>query len=170
AEEAVNEIAHRLGNTKPCRTADEVLPPPNFEHRSYPAPGGAAGHRTDHYWLGKHLAAVEAEHAYGDLICECELVTRERMLAAINSGASNLDDVRRDVRMGMGPCQGGWCIYRTTALLYEQRAEPDGVSRQQALADGAGGNADRPNAHFSIQNANAAPLHFLQERWKGMSP
>ncbi len=40
AEEAVNEIAHRLGNTKPCRTADEVLPPPNFEHRSYPAPGG----------------------------------------------------------------------------------------------------------------------------------
>jgi hypothetical protein len=98
------------------------------------------------------------------------LVTRERMLAAINSGASNLDDVRRDVRMGMGPCQGGWCIYRTTALLYEQRAEPDGVSRQQALADGAGGNADRPNAHFSIQNANAALLHFLQERWKGMSP
>jgi glycerol-3-phosphate dehydrogenase len=177
AEETVNEIAHRLGNTRPCRTADEVLPVPSFEHRANgtrghgdtgtrghgdareparqgsgwptlsPAPLVApAGHSL--YWLGKPLAAVEAEHAYGDLICECELVTRARMQAAIDSGAKNLDDIRRDVRMGMGPCQGGWCIYRTASLLYEQR-------RDDGLSSG---------------NTSDAILHFLQERWKGLTP
>ncbi|NTV64977.1 MAG: anaerobic glycerol-3-phosphate dehydrogenase subunit A, partial [Oscillochloris sp.] len=109
------------------------------------------------YWLGKPLAAVEQAHAYGDLICECELVTRERMQAAIDSGASNLDDIRRAVRMGMGPCQGGWCIYRTTALLYEQR-----TAGQSETAI--------PHPAFSIQHSNAALLHFLQERWKGLIP
>ncbi len=178
AEEAVNVVAKQLGNTKPCRTADEALPVPQTEHRSsarplvgsaarYPRhePGGQDGPRinglgapigeqgvygldAEFYYLGKHLADIEREHAYGALICECELATRERVLAAIQSGAANLDDIRRDVRMGMGPCQGGWCIYRTAALLFEQRAV-DGVS----------------NA-----NTNAALLHFLQERWKGLTP
>ena len=154
AKDAVDEIAHRLGNTQPCRTADEPMPVPDFEHRS----GNHAGEGAEKlYWLGKPLAAIEEEHAYGDLICECELVSRTRIQAAINSGASNLDDIRRDVRMGMGPCQGGWCIYRTTALLYEQRAQ---------VAQGA--SADRPA--FGIEHANAAMLHFLQERWKGLTP
>lgn len=159
AEETVNEVAKRLGNTRPCRTAEEVLPVPSFEHRSHalaPAPRGADdavagkphGRDTALYWLGKPLAAVEAEHAYGDLICECELVTRERMQAAIDSGAKNLDDIRRDVRMGMGPCQGGWCIYRTASILYEQR-------RTHGLTN---------------EHTNDAILHFLQERWKGLTP
>lgn len=151
AKDAVDEIARRMGNSAPCRTADEVMPAPSFEQK-----GGSHAEPSAPtlYWLGKHLAHVEQEHAYGELICECEMVTKARMQAAIDSGASNLDDIRRDVRMGMGPCQGGWCIYRTTALLYEQRGQP---------APGA-------SADFSIENANAALLHFLQERWKGLTP
>ncbi len=178
AEEAVNEVARYLGNTKPCRTAEEVLPVPVTAQRS-PAPplAGSAMRYPRHepaapdgprlngvrapigpqpiygldagfYYLGQHLADVEREHAQDELICECELVTRERVLAALASGAANLDDIRRDVRMGMGPCQGGWCIYRTAALLFEQR-----------VADGV-----------SSANTNAALLHFLQERWKGLRP
>src|SRR5690606_34580578 len=62
AEEAVNEIARQLGNTRPCRTAEEILPAPSFEHRSHSlAPAGAPGSETPLYWLGKPLAAVEAE-------------------------------------------------------------------------------------------------------------
>jgi glycerol-3-phosphate dehydrogenase len=163
AEETVNEIAHRLGNTQPCRTASQVLPAPSFEHGGRtPEAGGRspAGHLppeasaasdpppASFYWLGKHLADVEREHSYGDLICECELVTRARMQASIDSGAKNLDDIRRDVRMGMGPCQGGWCIYRTAAILYEQRQ----------------------SAGLTNEHTNAALLHFLQERWKGLTP
>ena len=112
--------------------------------------------------MGKPLADVEREHAYGELICECELVTRARVQAAIDSGASNLDDVRRDVRMGMGPCQGGWCIYRTAALLFETL---DGGRR---TVDG-GQQADARTA-ATILPTNAALLHFLQERWKGLTP
>jgi len=143
AEETVNLIARRLGNTRPCRTATETLPVPPFEHHGPPAAGG-----TRHYWLGKSLATVEAGHAYGELICECELVTRERLLAAIDSGAKNLDDLRRDVRLGMGPCQGGWCVYRAAALLYERRHA----------------------AGLSHAHANQAVLHMLQARWKGLLP
>jgi glycerol-3-phosphate dehydrogenase len=147
AKDAVDEIARQMGNSQPCRTADEVMPVPDFEHR-----GGTHGEggAPSLYWLGKPLAAVEHEHAYGELICECELVSKARIKAAIESGASNLDDIRRDVRMGMGPCQGGWCIYRTGALLYEEHMKHE--------------------LPFSILNSNAALLHFLQERWKGLTP
>ncbi len=178
AEESVDEIAHRLGNTRPCRTAEEPLPVPQTEHRShavalagsaesYPrkephafaapringlaAPLGETrvyGLDSELYYLGKHLADVEREHAQGELICECELATKARVLAAIDSGATNLDDIRRDVRMGMGPCQGGWCIYRTAALLFEQKLD----------------------AGVTNANTNDALLHFLQARWKGLTP
>ncbi|HMQ29290.1 MAG TPA: anaerobic glycerol-3-phosphate dehydrogenase subunit GlpA [Chloroflexaceae bacterium] len=177
AEDSVDEIARRLGNTRPCRTAEEPLPVPRTEHRTHaPAlPGSAESYpRKEHrdgparinglaqpigetgvhgldsplYYLGKHLADVEREHAQGELICECELATRERVVAAIESGATNLDDIRRDVRMGMGPCQGGWCIYRTAALLFERKGD-EGVS---------------------YANTNDALLHFLQARWKGLTP
>jgi len=151
ARDAVDHIAAQLGNTKPCRTHEELLPVPASEtrgargHASAPAPAPSS---PPLFWMGKPLAEVEQAHAYGDLICECELVTRARVQAAIDAGAKNLDDLRRDVRMGMGPCQGGWCIYRTAALLFEQRSA-EGLS----------------HAH-----TNGALLHFLQERWKGMTP
>jgi glycerol-3-phosphate dehydrogenase len=149
ARDAADHIAAALGNTRPCRTHEELLPVPESETRGQ-GDKGTRGHPSPPplFWLGKPLADVEREHASGELICECELVTRARVEAAIAGGAKNLDDVRRDVRMGMGPCQGGWCIYRTAALLYEQRG-PDGLSHE---------------------HTNAALLHFLQERWKGLTP
>ena len=33
-------------------------------------------------------------------------------------GTTNLDDIRRAMRLGMGPCQGGFCIYRATGILH----------------------------------------------------
>jgi glycerol-3-phosphate dehydrogenase len=161
AEQAVDDLAAKLGVGAPCRTHLESLPIPATEdHRpgSYvtgrvteptdKSPGAPVGKAAGTFWLGKSLADVEAAHSYGELICECELVTRDRVEAAIDAGASNLDDIRRDVRMGMGPCQGGWCIYRSAALLLERR-EQDGLNNE---------------------HSNAALLHFLQERWKGLTP
>jgi glycerol-3-phosphate dehydrogenase len=142
AEEIVDAAAAILGNTRTCRTHEEALP--------IPASEGELAPRS--FWAGRPLADVEQDQRYGELICECELVTRERVENAIADGAVNLDDVRRDVRMGMGPCQGGWCIYRTLALLFEQRVQP-----------GA------PEA-FQAAHADAALLHFLQERWRGLLP
>jgi glycerol-3-phosphate dehydrogenase len=176
AQEAIDHIAHKLGNTVPCRTADEVLPIPKTENKEQRTENRTTHSNKDNaqfsvlsspslFWMGKPLADIEREHAYGELICECELVSKTRIQAAIDSGASNLDDIRRDVRMGMGPCQGGWCIYRTGALLYEQKIE----NREQTIAsrEQPAGNGTK---QFLIQHSNAALLHFLQERWKGISP
>ena len=41
---------------------------------------------------------------------------------------TNLDDIRRLLRLGMGPCQGGFCIYRATGILHGL----DGLSAEQA--------------------------------------
>jgi glycerol-3-phosphate dehydrogenase len=59
----------------------------------------------------------------------------------------------------MGPCQGGFCTYRAIALW-------DEVKRDGAPAhNGAAASAD--NSH----GANITLLrHFLQERWKGVTP
>jgi glycerol-3-phosphate dehydrogenase len=58
---------------------------------------------------------------------------------------TNLDDLRRTVRLGMGPCQGGFCMYRATGILHGR----------QRLAGAA---------------ANRSLRDFLQERWKGVQP
>ena len=60
-------------------------------------------------------------------------------------GTTSLDDIRRTLRLGMGPCQGGFCIYRATGILHGV----DGISGSEA---------------------NRALLDFLQERWKGVRP
>jgi glycerol-3-phosphate dehydrogenase len=142
AERTVDLAAQRLGVTAPCRTALE----PTVAHAPDPATAG----NSPLFWMGQPLAQVEAAKSYGELLCECELITRDRLAAAIAAGAANLDDVRRTVRLGMGPCQGGFCVYRAAALLHENRAD-----------------ADQPRA---VAATNLALADFLEERWRGITP
>ncbi|HET7686887.1 MAG TPA: anaerobic glycerol-3-phosphate dehydrogenase subunit GlpA [Candidatus Limnocylindria bacterium] len=137
AAQAVDRVAAALGVEAPCRTAEEELPRP------------AAGRA---YWLGDRFAAHEAGGG-GDaeLICECEMVTRERLLDAIEErGDSSLDDLRRTTRLGMGPCQGAFCTVRAAAIL---------AARGDAGALPA--RAPEPNA---------ALLEFVRERQRGTRP
>ena len=142
AERTVDLAAERFGVTAPCRTASE----PTVAHAPDPATGG----NSPLFWMGQPLAQVEAAKSYGELLCECELITRDRLAAAITAGAANLDDVRRTVRLGMGPCQGGFCVYRAAALLHEHRDE-----------------GDEPGA---VAATNLALNDFLEERWCGITP
>jgi len=131
AEVTVNQVCARLGSGSSCRTALEPLPGP--EHATY-------------HWLGEPLADVENASAYADLVCECELASRADVERAITGGdAHTLDDIRRQVRLGMGPCQGGFCSYRAAGLLHAVQAPAAG-------------------------EANVALRDFLQERWKGLLP
>jgi glycerol-3-phosphate dehydrogenase len=137
ARDVVDAVAGTLGVEAPCRTADERLPEP-------------AGHSP--YWLGDRLAAHEAAGGGdADLVCECELVTRERLAAALDERAdSSLDDLRRTTRLGMGPCQGAFCIPRAAAALDERRA----AGRLAATAP----------------DANGALRGFAAERFRGTRP
>jgi glycerol-3-phosphate dehydrogenase len=131
AQDVVDAACAALGTTRPCRTADEPLPDSGDQH---------------FYHIGSRLAGREKTLHDEQLICECELVRRGRLEdAVVRRGAPSLDDIRRALRLGMGPCQGGFCTYRATGILHE-------------------------SAKLSAEQANQSLLDFLQERWKGVSP
>ena len=131
AEETVDAVCGELGVERPCRTGDEPLPD-SEDGRSY--------------WLGARVAKREATLHEDQLICECELVGRRDLESAfVRRATTNLDDMRRTLRLGMGPCQGGFCIYRATGILH-------GVEKIPSVV------------------ANRSLLDFLQERWKGVQP
>jgi glycerol-3-phosphate dehydrogenase len=154
AQEAVDAVAAKLGVSAQCRTHSEPLPELRTENEELRnrAMSRFSILNSQFSILGQPLARIEAEDSYGDLICECELVTRDRVIRAITEGgAVNVDDVRRETRLGMGPCQGGFCTYRAVALWDEVAIPPPGGS-VSALASSC-----------------ALLRHFLQERWKGLT-
>jgi glycerol-3-phosphate dehydrogenase len=131
AEVAVDAVCEQLGVQRPSRTAVEPLP-------------GSERHAT--YQLGARLGAREPIPESEEIICECELVTRSHLEAAIaRRETESIDDIRRLLRVGMGPCQGGFCVYRATGILHAKRRLDHVI-------------------------ANRAMLEFLQERWKGLHP
>ncbi len=135
AQVTVDRVCEKLGTTRPCTTHETVIPHPF-----------APGHGRSYHFLGQRLAHTEATTAFGQLICECELATRADVEHAITTGsAKTIDDIRRDVRVGMGPCQGGFCTYRVAAIWHELQKAP-------------------------IEETNVTLRDFLQERWKGLMP
>jgi len=131
AEQTVDAVCKALGVEQSCKTAIE------------PLPGSESG---QNYKLGERLGRKEQHLRDEQVICECELVARAKLEQAIRStGSTNLDDIRRQLRLGMGPCQGGFCIYRAAGIMHEL----DGLSAEQA---------------------DSSILAFLQERWKGVWP
>src|SRR5215207_4458732 len=139
AEAVVDRLAERMGVTEPCRTATEVLP--GADHGS---------HR-----LAEPLARVERDYAYGELLCECELVTRGQVREAVAGGLTELEDLRRRLRVGYGPCQAAFCAWRAAGMLAEARAPAQGSG------DGAGPDGDRePDPLAGLER-------FLEERWRG---
>jgi glycerol-3-phosphate dehydrogenase len=131
AEETVDAVCRHLGESRPCTTTTERLP------------GSEAG---EYYHLGERLGRREDNLRNDELMCECELITRGKFEEALRRrGTDNLGDFRRTLRLGMGPCQGGFCIYRATGIMHGI----DGMTAEQA---------------------NEVLLSFLQERWKGVRP
>jgi len=132
AETTMDKACEQLGTRRPCTTA------------TTPVPGVEQGH----YWLGHRLHEVEEHRLQGNLVCECELVTRAMVEHAARANPTlTLDDLRRDVRLGMGPCQGGFCTLRAAGILHEMAA------RKQETQPAAG-------------NGHAEAAHGLpQEEW-----
>ncbi|MBI5958861.1 MAG: anaerobic glycerol-3-phosphate dehydrogenase subunit A [Chloroflexi bacterium] len=132
AEKAVDVVCQQLSHTRPCTTAAEVLP----------------GVKTNPHRLDHRLHHLEHGETPGELICECEMVTRpqlEKAIAAYGDQPVALDDLRRDLRLGMGPCQAGFCAYRAAGILQQ--------AKKQSSAD------------------TTRALHdFVNERYRGVRP
>jgi glycerol-3-phosphate dehydrogenase len=131
AEETVDAVCRQLGEERSSTTTTEPL-------------RGSEEHK--YYMLGARLERKETHLTDEQLLCECEMIPRVRVERAIRRGATTrLDDIRRQLRLGMGPCQGGFCMYRATGIMFE---------------------LDRR----TVEEADDALLEFLQERWKGAWP
>ena len=140
AEETIDLAGAKLGTERKCLTTETPIDPPG---------------RTFHA-LGDRLDTTESSKR-PEIICECELVTRPEIEAALQRSRSLvLNDLRRDLRLGMGPCQAGFCAYRAAGLLH---------ALFQPGADGADGQTP-----LDAAATNSALLEFLQERWKGLGP
>jgi glycerol-3-phosphate dehydrogenase len=137
AKQTADVVVGKLGLDAPCTTADEVLP-------------NQGDGRT--YWLGHRLAEHEADGGGdADLVCECELVTRPALERFLDEHwPCSLDDVRRGTRLGMGPCQGGFCTFRAAGILAERSAAGEGAVSAAAL--------------------DGVLADFLAERYHGVEP
>jgi glycerol-3-phosphate dehydrogenase len=131
ARDIVDAMCAQLGDDRPCTTDTVVLP---------------GSEDLEPYHIGERLKAKEDHLLDDQLVCECELIPRARLEATMREReTTNLDDIRRSLRLGMGPCQGGFCIYRATGILH-------GVEQLDAV------------------QANGSLRNFLEERWKGVWP
>jgi glycerol-3-phosphate dehydrogenase len=129
AEDTMNLVTKKLGRHEPCRTATEPLPDSESQH---------------YYWIGARQQEMEVDDPDDPLICECELVSRRDLQVAVARRPSwQLDDLRRALRVGMGPCQGGFCAVRAAAMLHQ-------------------------DGHYDRRAANQSLVAFIEERWKGV--
>lgn len=148
AEQTVDLVCSALGEARRCETATEPLPGVAGGPGGSDGSGGIgrSGGAERSYQLSSRLERKERHLRDEQMICECELVPRADLEAALReTGSTVLDDMRRRLRLGMGPCQGGFCIYRTTGIMHE-------LSR------------------LSADQADQALRDFLQERWHGTWP
>ena len=92
------------------------------------------------YPLSKRLKVIS------DIICECELVSRhdvERVAQKV--GTRHIGDIQHRTRLGMGPCQGGFCTYRALGIMQEA-------------------------GKMTPQESTRILKEFLQRRFKGIKP
>ena len=90
------------------------------------------------YPLSKRLADMK------NIVCECELVSRKEVERIINqTGTRYVGDIQHRTRLGMGPCQGGFCTFRALGIMHEKSI----ISPEQSMA---------------------ALRNFLQRRFRGI--
>lgn len=51
------------------------------------------------------------------IICRCNDVTQEEIEKLIDSGITDIEEIKRLTRIGMGPCQGRTCIPLVAGII-----------------------------------------------------
>ncbi len=70
----------------------------------------------------KKRMLVERYPDYGQIICRCEFTTKYELIKAIKNpfGVKSLNALKYRCRIGMGRCQGGYCIPHVVKILQEE--------------------------------------------------
>lgn len=150
AEWATDAVCRKLAVTAACTTADKPLPgsEPEDQYKEVKLPQFAGANLGMKASVGRQGSMTEKidynSEENRELICECEQVTVGEIRYAVKElGVTSLLDLRRRTRVGMGTCQGTYCIYKAAKVLAEALGKPE---MEQQLAE-----------------------EYLSERWKGMS-
>ena len=69
---------------------------------------------------------IKSNKSYGNIICNCELITEGEILDAIHRkcGATTLDGLKRRTRIGMGRCQGNFCTLKALEIMSRELKIP----------------------------------------------
>jgi glycerol-3-phosphate dehydrogenase len=155
AEEAVDLVARKLGNTAACATHRVPLPggeapaaPADVLAREHAVPPFAAARIAYRHGAEAErvLAIAEADPDLRGLACSCEGVALAELAFSLREEfAESLTDLRRRCRLAMGICQGARCAGTAAALLGRERS----LDHASALREAA---------------------TLLDERWKGNRP
>lgn len=111
AEKTADLVSEKLGINRPCETADRGL---------------YQGESSPFYSRVERLERIKGRIP-GHMLCECELVASEDLLEIMPElkGRADLTDLQHRTRLGMGPCQGGFCSQRALGLMAEQQMLKD---------------------------------------------
>ena len=150
AELATDAVCRKLSLHAACKTAETPLPGSadgriasvvkRLPRNATAGQKGAAGRHGD--LIGKIRFDTPEDNT---LVCECENVTlAEVKYAVAELGVRTLGDLRRRTRIGMGTCQGSFCIRKAAKALAAALGDP------------------------SLAPSLAA--EYLDERWKGLCP
>jgi NAD(P)H-nitrite reductase large subunit len=67
------------------------------------------------------------------IVCRCEDITEEDVIKAIEEGYTDIEELRKKLRIGMGPCQGRVCIQLVAKILEKKPVKRSQVFLYQPL-------------------------------------
>jgi len=111
AEKTSDLVAQRLGNSKPCISAETPLP--IEKGAQWTKPGYSA-----RQW-------IKQQNSRDLILCECEMVAQSTVDEILEQApgaeqAMTLRAIGLRSRIGKGTCQGAFCSMRLTSYLYDQ--------------------------------------------------
>jgi glycerol-3-phosphate dehydrogenase len=154
AEDLTDLLCKKFGRDIPCRTKEEFLP--GGEKQLDPAELAEEYNMPIHAVTRLvHRHGARAEQILDDVrsmpqhkshVCLCEPVTEAEIRYTIrHEWVRTLDDLRRRVRLAMGPCQGMHCTAVAEGILVDELKRPSA------------------QAHRDV-------LEFIQKRWRSRHP
>lgn len=154
AEDVTDHICRKLGVEAICKTHEKPLPgnEDDVDIEPLSAEYGISLHALERMRarrgtdIVKILELTKEHPEWKTTICTCEPVIEAEIRYAIREEfPQTLNDLRRRLRLGTGPCQGTSCTYKAAAILSEE--------------------LDLEGDDFLVDI-----LDFKAERWKGIRP